>query len=161
MATIQDLMNSIAQMEGYNTPGTIAQRNNNPGNLRSAPTEIGSESTVNGSYATFASAADGWAALQTYIQGKMDSGVTLRQFINTYALPTENDTTNYLNYLVGQVGISADASLSSLGGSSDTSSSTDGGISDAVGGVGTDISGSILVVVAGMAAAYVISKVMG
>ena|ERR1700693_2893249 len=116
---IQDLMNSIAQMEGFNTPGTIAQRNNNPGNLRYAPTQIGSENTVNGTFATFATPQDGYSALQSYIQNKASSGDTLRSFIYTYAPPSENNTSNYLNYLSGQLGVGADASLSEvLGGSS-------------------------------------------
>src|SRR6516164_5982560 len=99
MASIQDLMSSIAQMEGFNTSGTIANRNNNPGNLRYSPLQIGQEDTVNGKFATFASAQDGWAALQSYIEGRANTGVSLRDFTYTYAPPSENDTSNYLNYL--------------------------------------------------------------
>jgi hypothetical protein len=112
---MQSLMDAIAQMEGFNVSGSIAQRNNNPGNLRYAPTEVGSESTASGTFATFATPEDGWAALQSYIENAMASGATLRSFIYTYAPPTENDTSNYLNYLVSQVGIGADSLLSSLG----------------------------------------------
>ena len=127
MATVQQLANSIAQMEGFNTPGTIANRYNNPGNLRYATTQTGTADTVNGKFATFATAADGWQALYDYIQSKANSGTTLRDFIYTYAPPTENDTSSYLNYLSGQLGVSADESLGvlyagndSMGGATDS-----------------------------------------
>lgn len=124
--SVQDLMNAIAQMEGYNKPGTIANRNNNPGNLRWASTQIGQESTVNGKYATFATPQDGWAALQSYIQNNQN--LSLRDFITKYAPPSENDTSNYLNWLVSQVGVGADTPVSSLfgGGSSNVSSGSVG-----------------------------------
>jgi hypothetical protein len=113
MSSFQDLANSIAQMEGFNTPGTIAARNNNPGNLRWAATQIGQENTVNGKYATFATPEEGWAALLDYIS--KNSGLTLRAFISKYAPPSENDTTNYLNFLSSKLGIGADSPISSLG----------------------------------------------
>ena len=126
-----DLAQWIAQMEGFNTPGTIAARNNNPGNLRYDPTQIGQENTVNGKFATFATPEDGWAALQRYIENKAASDVTLRQFIYTYAPPVENDTTNYLNYLSSKLGIGADSPLSVLGsGSYGTDNADSSGISD-------------------------------
>src|ERR1035437_5315208 len=117
MATVQDLMNSIAQFEGYNVPGSIASRNNNPGNLRSGVNQIGSENTVSGTFATFASPADGWAALQAQIDRQAGQGQTLRDFIYQYAPPTENNTSSYLNNLVSSLGVGADSSLSDLGGS--------------------------------------------
>lgn len=114
MASVQDLANSIAQMEGFYTPGTIANRNNNPGNLRYAGNQVGQESTVNGKFATFATPDDGWMALQSYIQSKANSGQTLRDFVYQYAPPKENDSSGYLNYLSGQLGIGVDDSLGGL-----------------------------------------------
>jgi hypothetical protein len=114
MATIQDLANSIAQMEGFNTPGSIANRYNNPGNLRYAATQNGSAQTASGTFATFATPEDGWAALNSYIDTKANSGQTLRDFIYVYAPPVENNTSSYLNYLSGQLGIGADQSLGDL-----------------------------------------------
>ncbi len=127
MPSIQDLANSIATFEGYFTPGTIANRNNNPGNLRYAPTQIGQENTVNGKFATFATQDDGWLALQSYIQTQANSGGTLRDFIYKYAPPNENDTSGYLNYVSGQLGVSADTGLAELfvGGTGDTNGSGD------------------------------------
>ena len=115
MATVTDLMNSIAQMEGWNVSGSIAQRNNNPGNLRSGVNQIGSENTVSGTFATFATPADGWAALQNQIDKQAGQGQTVRDFIYQYAPPSENNTSAYLNSLVTSLGVGADSSLSDLG----------------------------------------------
>lgn len=114
MASIQDLMQALAQMEGFNKQGTISQRNNNPGNLRYDKGQIGQETTVNGKYATFASVQDGWNALENYINGKADKGMTLRSFISMYAPPSENNTSNYLTFLVNKLGIGADDPISGL-----------------------------------------------
>ena len=114
MATVNDLMLSIANMEGFNTPGTIANRLNNPGNLRYAPTQSGSSVTASGTFATFDTPQEGWDALQSYIDGKASQGVTLRNFIYTYAPPSENDTSSYLNYVSGQLGMGVDSSLAGL-----------------------------------------------
>src|ERR1035437_9814985 len=145
MATVQDLMNSIAQMEGWNVSGSIAQRNNNPGNLRSGVNQIGSENTVNGVFATFATPADGWAALQNQIDRQAGQGQTVRDFIYQYAPPSENQTSSYLNYLTGQLGVSADSSLSDLGGNngsvmggSGNFSSVVSDLSNVAGGSGID-----------------------
>jgi hypothetical protein len=128
MASIQDLMNSIAQMEGFNVSGSVSARNNNPGNLRYAPTQIGSEQTVNGTFATFATAQDGWNALADYINS--NSGLTLRDFTYKYAPPTENQTSNYLNFLTSKLGVSADATVGDIVGSgSGTNLGSDFGVS--------------------------------
>lgn len=117
MANIQDLMNAISNMEGFNVSGSIAQRNNNPGNLRYAPTQIGSENTASGTFASFSDPNSGWSALQDYINN--NSGMSLRDFIYKYAPPTENDTSNYLNYVAGQLGVSnVDQSIGSIFGNS-------------------------------------------
>jgi len=163
MATIQELMNSIAQMEGFNTPGTIAQRYNNPGNLRYAPTQNGSASTASGTFATFATPEDGWAALQSYIEGKAASGMDLRNFIYMYAPPTENNTSNYLNFVSGQLGASPDSSLADIFGGSGGSNILAGGggsggggsldftsIGDAIAGVDPMVVGLVGIGVVGL-----------
>ena len=152
MATTQDLMNSVAKMEGWNVQGSIAQRNNNPGNLRSGLNQVGSENTVSGTFATFATPADGWTALQAQIDIQAGQGQTLRDFIYQYAPPNENNTSAYLNNLVSSLGVSADSSLSDLGGSNasvvDSSRSVSNVIDNIVGGTtGIDLTMLGLVVV--------------
>ena len=41
MALIDTLANAIAQMEGFLVPNSLAQRNNNPGNLIASPFATG------------------------------------------------------------------------------------------------------------------------
>lgn len=152
MATKQDLMNSVAKMEGWNVQGSIAQRNNNPGNLRSGLNQVGSENTASGTFATFATPADGWAALQAQIDRQAGQGQTLRDFIYQYAPPSENNTSSYLNNLVSSLGVSADSSLSDLGGNNasvvDSSGSVSNVIDNIVGGTtGIDLTVLGLVVV--------------
>lgn len=114
MSTIQDLMNSIANMEGFNVSGSIANRYNNPGNLRYAPTQSGSANTASGQFATFATPQDGWNALQSYIENNAASGMDLQSFIYKYAPPTENNTSGYLNTVSSQLGVDPSISLSDL-----------------------------------------------
>jgi hypothetical protein len=114
MATLDDLAGLIARMEGYYVPGTIAQTNHNPGNLRYA----GQTGAIgqNKGYAVFASDDAGWAALNRQLELNASRGDTLEQFINRYAPPSENDTTNYLQYLVKGLGVGASTLLSQLSG---------------------------------------------
>jgi hypothetical protein len=123
MSLVQDIAAALAQFEGYNTPGTLAQRNNNPGNLRSG---IGQTGTDNG-YAVFATADDGWNALYNQIQLYISRGLNLQQMIYTYAPPSDNNpTNNYLNFVAGKVGIPTDVPLSQL----DASPPTDASVLD-------------------------------
>ena len=59
-ASIVDLANAIATMEGYYKVGSLANRNNNPGNLIVGIGQIGTDSK---GFAVFANASDGWLSL--------------------------------------------------------------------------------------------------
>jgi hypothetical protein len=110
MATLQDLANAMAQMEGANVSGSLAQRNNNPGNLKFANQAGAIGQDANG-FAIFDSLADGQAALLNQLNLYADRGMTLSQAINTYAPSNENDTNNYLNFVSQQTGIDPNAQL--------------------------------------------------
>lgn len=90
--TKQDLITGIARaiskMEGFLVNGSLANKNNNPGNLRQWP----ATPSVKG-FAYFASASDGWKALYQQIEtniygrGKRDpfplrakEGLSLKEF---------------------------------------------------------------------------------
>ena len=105
MATLREL---IANMEGWNKPNTLARRNNNPGNLRSGSGQVGTD--ANG-FAIFPNEETGWAALDRQIALDANRGHTLSSFLNKYAPPSENDTTNYLDYVSSNLGVDPDASL--------------------------------------------------
>lgn len=106
----ETLAESIARIEGYNVSGSIAQRNNNPGNLRSGSGQI---ATANG-FAVFASPEAGWAALDRQIQLDASRGLTLEQFIYKYAPPSENDSARYLQFVTSNLGVSPDTPLSQV-----------------------------------------------
>jgi len=101
MATLAE---AIAQMEGFNTPGTIAQRNNNPGNLRFVG-QVGATGKDSKGFAVFPSAGEGWRALDAQIALDGSRGLTLTQFMGKYAPPSENDTGGYISYVSKQTGI--------------------------------------------------------
>lgn len=105
MSTLQDLANAMAQMEGVNVTGSLAQRNNNPGNLKFA-NQAGAIGQDSNGFAIFDSLADGQAALLNQLNLYADRGMTLEQAISTYAPSSENDTSNYLSFVSSQTGIS-------------------------------------------------------
>ena len=72
---IEPIAQAVATMEGFYKERSLAQRNNNPGNLRS----WGSHPVVNG-YAKFPSAMVGWRALHRQIDLNIARGLTLYEF---------------------------------------------------------------------------------
>lgn len=107
------LAQAIARFEGYYTPGTVAARNNNPGNLKYAgqPGAIGADRQ---GYAIFRTASDGWAALERQIQLDAGRGHTLSTFLHKYAPAAENPTGNYIRFVSATLGVPADIPLSTI-----------------------------------------------
>jgi hypothetical protein len=138
MATVSDLAQAIAQFEGFNSPGSIAARNNNPGNLRS----WGSNPVVGG-FASFPTPEAGWAALESQVQTNINRGLTLNEFFGGkpgvyggYAPAADsNQPATYASTVASWLGIPADATLADvIGGGGSGSGSSDTGES---GGVST------------------------
>jgi hypothetical protein len=77
----------------------LAQRNNNPVNLKFAgQTEaIGKDEK---GFAQFTTPEAGWRAAHAQIQLDAERGLTLKQFIFKFAPPNENDTNDYLEYVL-------------------------------------------------------------
>ena len=131
---VDSLAQSIARFEGYGVAGSVAQRNNNPGNLRSGPGQIGTD--ANG-YAIFPDAATGYAALDNQIDLNIGRGLTLQQFFagepGVYAgyAPSgdSNNPTQYANTVAGWMGIDPNVPLSTLA-SSGTAAPSDSTVSD-------------------------------
>ncbi|MEL5408766.1 hypothetical protein [Serratia nevei] len=87
----------------YGQPGNnaLGLRNNNPGNLRSAPNTTGR----NGGFVTFENPNDGLAALSRQLMLFGDRGNnTLNRMIRTYAPPNENITQAYIDGVAKQTG---------------------------------------------------------
>ena len=78
--------------------GSLAWRANNPGNLRGAPTKIGTVPGASGHFAVFATLEDGRAAQRAlYLNTYGDQ--TVRAAIAHLTPPSENDTAKYLTDL--------------------------------------------------------------
>ena len=116
---VTSLSNAIAQFEGFLVPGSVAQRNNNPGNLRSGPGQIGTD--ANG-YAIFPDVSTGMSALQNQVQLNINRGLNLNQFIGGvpggypgYAPSADNNNVqNYVGFLSGKLGVDPNTPLNGL-----------------------------------------------
>ncbi len=116
---INTLADVIQRVEGYYPPsaqypgGSLAWRNNNPGNLRFVGQPDASPGE--GGFAKFPSYDSGYNALKRQIQIQSDQGQTLSQFINQYAPPSDgNNTSKYLGTLETATGYSGADPLSSV-----------------------------------------------
>lgn len=94
MSGLQILSSHISQLEGYSKKGTLAQRQNNPGNLKF----VGQAGATKGEkgFAKFATPVHGQAALENQIKLDASRGLSLEKFIYKYAPPKENNTKAYL-----------------------------------------------------------------
>jgi len=96
----------IGQFEGFNVPGSLPQRDNNPGDLRHSPhSEHSGDPNAIGQIDT---PEDGWADLEHQLQLYAQRGLTLDELVSQYAPPNENDTVRYLNFLCDGLGLSPD-----------------------------------------------------
>jgi hypothetical protein len=66
---------AIARQEGFFSPGSLSQRNNNPGNLR-----IWGQQPIVRGYAQFSDPESGWRALRRQVQLNIARGLTVEQF---------------------------------------------------------------------------------
>jgi len=155
-------------MEG-SKPTDLNYRNNNPGNLRYNP--LHPEYTPNAvgvgemGFARYASWDDGVRDLDRQIQLDASRGLTLESFIYKFAPSSENNTQNYLSYLINKLGFSRDTRLSSIISDSGTdkvlldSDIFSGDDSDSVSEVGTiNIELVIILVIGGIVGSYVLLK---
>ena len=118
-AAVTAIANAIQTQEGY-YPGSVAYRNNNPGNLVYAG-QAGASPGVGG-FASFDTLADGQAALDNQITLDATRGTdvngnpttTLAQLITSWAPPSENDTATYIANVSASTGFDPNAPLSSL-----------------------------------------------
>jgi hypothetical protein len=130
MSLTDQLVQAIARFEGFLVSGSVAQRNNNPGNLRSGPGQIGTD--ANG-YAIFPDVATGQAALANQINLNISRGLSLNEFFAGqrdaegnlmpggypgYAPSADkNNPVQYAATVAGWIGIDPTVPLNSLGGS--------------------------------------------
>lgn len=114
---VEGIAQGIATMEGYYSIGSLSQRQNNPGNLRS----WGKVPVKNG-YCFFFSADEGWRALRTQVEKNVNRGLTLQEFFGgkpgVYGgyspAADKNNPHGYAQFVAGKVGIPDDVALDSL-----------------------------------------------
>lgn len=90
------------------TGGTLAWRLNNPGNLRPSRLYqgvIGVADTPNGEFAIFSSPEVGRAEKRALLRRRYND-LSLRDAIFTYAPPSENDSEQYLGFVMRRTGLS-------------------------------------------------------
>lgn len=112
--TVSELAEAIARFEGFGKPGSLATRNNNPGNIRS----WGSLPTRDG-YVVFPTPEAGWAALERQVGLNVARGLTMEEFFagkpgvyGGYAPAADaNDPGNYARTVAGWLGINVERPL--------------------------------------------------
>lgn len=90
----------------------LASVNNNPGNLRYAGQKGAREGE--GGFAAFETPEAGASALYRQIDLDAGRGLTLKQFINKYAPPSENDTEGYVRNMVQFTGATEDTPIGQI-----------------------------------------------
>lgn len=93
--------------------GSVAWRNNNPGNLRPAKIHIGQIGEAK-NFAIFPDVATGKQAMVAQLQRPLYANKTLAEAISTYAPKSENDTDRYIKFVSQRSGIDPKTKLSSL-----------------------------------------------
>ncbi len=118
MSLTDSIAQAIAKQEGFYVPNSLAQRNNNPGNLRT----WGSNPIVSG-YAQFATPDAGWNALYSQIQTNINRGLTLNEFFagkpglypGYSPSADQNSPIAYANFVSQHIGIDPNIPLNTLG----------------------------------------------
>lgn len=101
----------VAREEGFGKPGSIPTLRHNPGDLRHSPHSSHPENPQ--SIGTIDTDADGWADLERQLLLYAGRGLTLKQMIEDYyAPPEENDSANYLKFVCEGLGCTDDTLVS-------------------------------------------------
>src|SRR5437016_7116639 len=93
-------------------PQTLAEQNNNPGNLRFAGQRGATPGS--GGFSRFDTVEQGYQALQDQIKLDSGRGHTLASYISKYAPPSENDTSVYIQQATETLGVDPGTPLSGI-----------------------------------------------
>lgn len=113
---LDNITQAIAQYEGFNKPGSVAQRTNNPGNV----------GTFGGNVASYSNVGDGWSALQNWVTNKAaaNPSMTFNQMMGLYLTGSVNGTpgpnqnpAGYAQYIADYVGVDPNTPVSTVLGS--------------------------------------------
>ena len=99
-------MQAISRQEGYNVPGTLSNRRNNPGNI-----EEGHFAQTHGAlppdgnrFAAWPTPEAGFTAMRTLLTARY-IGLTVQEALNKWAPPTENNESAYLRNVTTWTGL--------------------------------------------------------
>ena len=101
----------IAKEEGYGIPGAVPSRDHNPGDLRHSPHSYHTADSPD-AIGDIPTAQEGWADLVRQLNLYAARGLTVAQCIYEWAPPSENNTAQYLAYVVDGLGCGSDTLLS-------------------------------------------------
>ncbi|HNY25684.1 MAG TPA: hypothetical protein PKJ33_04060 [Alphaproteobacteria bacterium] len=95
--------------------GTIAWRNNNPGNIRYSKFAVRNGAIGQaGGFAVFPNEETGRAAIKSLLLDRSYNTLTVAEAISQYAPPNENDTANYQRTIGRLTGLSIDLKINQL-----------------------------------------------
>ena len=132
---------AIQQVEGWYPPGSVvggvsypqgslAYRNNNPGNIRPGSLAVGATGS-SGGYAVFPDYQTGYSALVNLIQSPSYWGLTLTQFFQQYAPAADNNNPGaYAASVAASLGVDPNTPLSVLASGGSGASSGGAGTGD-------------------------------
>lgn len=90
---------------------TVGLRNKNPGNLRKN-SYLGSLGVDNNGYAIFDTLENGIRAIGKQLYLNQARGQhTIRSLISSWAPPSENDTTAYIDFVAGELAVDPEATI--------------------------------------------------
>jgi hypothetical protein len=113
-SVVDVIASTIQTQEGY-YPGSLAYKNNNPGNLIYVGQGGATQGT--GGFAAFSSYADGLAALDNQIQIYGNDGYTINQMMAVYAPGSQqgNNPGAYAQTIAAALGVTPDTLLTDVG----------------------------------------------
>ncbi len=112
MGDIANVAATIQKIEGW-SPGTVAYRNNNPGNLRYSTPILGAVGVDSSGFLIFPDYGTGYQALQHQIALDASRGLTIAQFTAKYAPAQDsNDPVSYAAQIAAAAGLSPGDPLS-------------------------------------------------
>src|SRR5580658_282934 len=98
------LAQAIAKEEGIDVPGSVPNRDNNPGDLRHSPHSFHTPSDPN-AIGQIPTRAEGWEDLERQLTLFAQRNLTLQEAIYEFAPPTENNSAGYLAFVCNELGV--------------------------------------------------------
>jgi hypothetical protein len=103
---VTKLAQAIAKEEGIDVPGSVPNRDNNPGDLRHSPHSFHTPSDPN-AIGQIPIRFEGWEDLERQLTLFAQRHLTLAQAIYEFAPPNENNSAGYLAFVCQELGVAS------------------------------------------------------